>query len=238
MTEKEIQLAYDKNFFLGSLQWKKSKVTFDDLKVFLPEGGMLSVVDKDTLQLLYLCKDGQEEMKTTWEEIIAKGPAYSREITHPESIKRVFPAWHHYYNFGDHHRPFVRFQQLRANHQSDYFLARTSKLVNREQKAFLNMHNMVYKLKAPSSINLYIEKEIEFAHQNYHKFYRLTAFEKRILALLGDGYRPKDIADKLNMGYENIRKYIKSINQKLELVKSTFNKAAIYTKYAIYFHLI
>jgi len=237
-TEKEILLEFDKNFFIGSLQWKKSKINHDDLKVFMPKGSVFSIVDKDSLELLHICKDGERLLETSLEEILNKGAAFSREITHPESIKRVFPQWKYYYKFGDHNRPFVRFQKIRNNPKMDYFLTRTSKLVNRERKSFLNMHNVVNKIKKSNSTKLYIDKEIEFAHQNYYKFYRLTANEKRILGLLGDGLRPADIADKLNTGYENIRKNIKRINVKLELVKSSFNKASIYTKYAIYFQLI
>ena len=237
-TEKEILLEFDKNFFIGSLQWKKSKIDHEDLKTFMPEGSVFSIVDKDSLQLLYICQDGEKRLDTSLEEILNKGAAFSREITHPESIKRIFPQWKYYYNFGDHNRPFVRFQKLRSNPNMDYFLTRTSKLVNRERKSFLNMHNFVNQIKQPNSRKLYIDKEIEFAHQNYHKFYRLTAYEKRLLALLGNGLRPTDIADQLNTGYENVRKNIKRINVKLELIKSSFNKASIYTKYAIYFQLI
>lgn len=237
-TEKEILLEFDKNFFIGSLQWKKSKIDHDDLKVFMPAGAVFSIVDKDSLQLLYICKEGEEVLDTSLEEILLKGPTFIQEITHPESIKRVFPQWRYYYKFGDHHRPFVRFQKIRNNPKTNYLVTRTTKLVNHERKSFINMHNFVGGLKKPSSKKLYIDREVEFAHQNYHKFYRLTAHEKRILAMLGDGVRPRIIAEKLNTGYENIRKNIKSINSKLDLVRSTFNKASIYTKYAIYFHLI
>lgn len=238
LTDKEILLEYDKNFFIGSLQWKNEDLDYDDLKLFMPKGGMCSVVDKETMELLFVCDNGQDVLKISLEEISSIGARYTFDITHPESVKKVFPEFKHYYNFGDHHRPFVRFQKQKSHLDTSYFLTRTTKLVNTKRKAFINMHNIVSEIKSPESITLYVDKELEFAHQNYHKFYRLTGFEKRVLTLLGDGFRPKDIADKLNMRYENTRKYIKSINNKLELVGFNRNKASIYTKYVIYFKLI
>jgi len=81
-------------------------------------------------------------------------------------------------------------------------------------------------------------REMAFVHQHYHRFIRLNPKEKQLLTLLGDGWRHKDIADNLCTGFENIRKQMKVINNKLELTHSKFNKASIYTKYSIYFGLI
>ena len=99
------------------------------------------------------------------------------------------------------------------------------------------MHNPIQNIKNPKSIKKYIDKEIEFVHLNYHKFYRLTEKEKQLLQLLGEGIRPVHIAEQMFTSYENIRRQVKEINVKLELTKSSFNKAAIYAKYAIYFGL-
>jgi len=83
-----------------------------------------------------------------------------------------------------------------------------------------------------------VDMQLDFTNEHCHKFLRLNSREKQLLALLGEGWRPKDIADKLSFSYENIRKQIKGLNGKLELTNSRFNKAAIYSKYAIYFGLI
>lgn len=236
-SEKEAIVQYDRDFFIACLQLKKGKITLKEIKSLMPEGAIFNINHKDDLSLLHMCTHGEDFLKKDLNGIVEGGLELLMDITHPDSFHYTFPEFLHFQKFGEKHRPFVRFQKVRSSKSENFTTMRTTVIKSKEHNGLLTMHNPIEKIKNPKSIKSYKDKEIEFVHHNYHKFYRLTEREKHLLQLLGDGVRPIHIAQQLFTSYSNIRKQVKSINEKLELTKSTFNKAAIYAKYAIYFAL-
>jgi len=235
-SEKEILLQYDRDFFVACLQLKKDNVSLTDLKTLMPEDALFNINCRKDLSLKYMCSAGEEFLDKDVERIVEGGAELIMDVTHPDSFTTLSEVFN-YEKFGDPYRPFVRFQKVRASKKDPWTTVRTTLVKSKEHGGLLTMHNIIQNFKTTRSIKKHMDKEMEFVHQNYHKFYRLTEKEKQLLQLLGEGVRAVHIAEQMFTSYDNIRRQIKAINVKLELTKTTFNKAAIYAKYAIYFGL-
>jgi len=238
-TQKETLFEVDKIFKIGALQVEKGNIPLEALKAFMPPSSLLFVTKKVDLSPMYICAATEELMEISNATIQQESQNLLYNYNHPTNFNITYPKFIYHAKFGDQEKPFSQFQKFRIKKEGDYFVVRTTVLGSQKYEGLLTIHYFLIISFADWSgkKRLIDNKEIEFAHQNFTKFIKLTERERILLAFLGEGWRPKDIGDHQCTSYENIRKQIKRINEKLELTHSKFNKAAIYSKYVIYFGL-
>jgi len=234
-TQKELLSEVDKNFKIGTLQLEKGNILLSDMKEFMPELSILLITSKVDLSPSYICPTTERLINMSREDAAKESQNLLYNCSHPDNFKITYPKFIYHAKFGDSEKPFTQFQRFKLRESTDYFLTRTTVVGNQEYNNLLTMHHFTLSNSGDpfAAKKLMDNKEMEFTHQHYPDFLKLTVKEKRLLAFLGTGWRPKDIADKLCTSYENIRKQIKQINTKLGLTHTKLNKAAIYSQYTI-----
>ncbi|KAA9340905.1 response regulator transcription factor [Adhaeribacter soli] len=238
ISQKETAMRLQQQTYTLEKQLGQKLYSIEEIGEIIP--GVVLIDDFIQKSNDYMNNAGCNVLRHTSEELNLMGDKYFTEFFVPSEISQIFRMARELILSGDGSRVNCFYQRLRPDQDSPFeWYHMTTKLFTEGEKDSGLFRKMIMVGTKVTDMNINSNKfnrileENEFAARNYHRFSRLTKREKEILALLAQGYRVKDIAEKLFVSESTVNQHRKNIGHKLEIKNVTQ-----IVKYALAFDLI
>lgn len=230
MRESDLLLKQQEQLFGIQKIIKTCGLSLDDITELIP--GMVHLNKIGTLDLTYLDKRSRQKLELTQEDVIFNGRHVVRDIVKPESFehaKQLFGK----FKFDDPSRVISHFQALKGltkDGSYEWFFSVKKKF---DDERIITVSNPISTLTEMQDQVKKILEENLYIKNNLHYLNSLTSREKEIIRLIFQGFRSRQIAEKLFISPHTVSTHRKNIKNKLEI--KSYNE--LY-KFAVEFDLI